>query len=229
MIVLHARDYSRGVAQPGRAPGSGPGGRRFKSSLPDQYFQGHKLHFWFSVYSDGVEIVDGHVFLYFPLGFHRELQSDLPPRTRLSPYKWNINTESVGMPSNPSSRLTVDQPSSLNPLMDSCFSRYLVCEMCASPRRNVLGQLGRLPSFNLPQARFSLPISDRRYQTSCYSSKTGPVGPSFSNYANRIATSLLALLSGLWLWAARYFTATSCTPLLLASGWGCRNRRPSKS
>ena len=28
---------SRGVAQPGRAPGSGPGGRRFKSSLPDQY------------------------------------------------------------------------------------------------------------------------------------------------------------------------------------------------
>ena len=30
---------SRGVAQPGRAPGSGPGGRRFKSSLPDQSFQ----------------------------------------------------------------------------------------------------------------------------------------------------------------------------------------------
>src|SRR6185312_2182212 len=29
----------RGVAQPGRAPGSGPGGRRFKSSLPDQYLQ----------------------------------------------------------------------------------------------------------------------------------------------------------------------------------------------
>jgi hypothetical protein len=27
----------RGVAQPGRAPGSGPGGRRFKSSLPDQF------------------------------------------------------------------------------------------------------------------------------------------------------------------------------------------------
>src|SRR2546423_12576026 len=26
---------SRGVAQPGRAPGSGPGGRRFKSSRPD--------------------------------------------------------------------------------------------------------------------------------------------------------------------------------------------------
>ena len=30
--------HSRGVAQPGRAPGSGPGGRRFKSSLPDQFF-----------------------------------------------------------------------------------------------------------------------------------------------------------------------------------------------
>src|SRR3954467_10087362 len=29
---------SRGVAQPGRAPGSGPGGRRFKSSLPDHSF-----------------------------------------------------------------------------------------------------------------------------------------------------------------------------------------------
>jgi hypothetical protein len=28
----------RGVAQPGRAPGSGPGGRRFKSSLPDHLF-----------------------------------------------------------------------------------------------------------------------------------------------------------------------------------------------
>src|SRR5262245_6197792 len=28
----------RGVAQPGRAPGSGPGGQRFKSSLPDHLF-----------------------------------------------------------------------------------------------------------------------------------------------------------------------------------------------
>ena len=33
------RTHRRGVAQPGRAPGSGPGGRRFKSSLPDQSFQ----------------------------------------------------------------------------------------------------------------------------------------------------------------------------------------------
>jgi hypothetical protein len=57
-----ALKHRRGVAQPGRAPGSGPGGRRFKSSLPDQYFQILKLHFWFSVDSDGVEIVDGRVF-----------------------------------------------------------------------------------------------------------------------------------------------------------------------
>src|ERR1035437_5779262 len=31
--------HVRGVAQPGRAPGSGPGGRRFKSSLPDHIIQ----------------------------------------------------------------------------------------------------------------------------------------------------------------------------------------------
>ncbi len=36
---ISRRCYRRGVAQPGRAPGSGPGGRRFKSSLPDQSFQ----------------------------------------------------------------------------------------------------------------------------------------------------------------------------------------------
>src|SRR5208337_1658769 len=40
----------RGVAQPGRAPGSGPGGRRFKSSLPDQSFQYDIRTFWFFVY-----------------------------------------------------------------------------------------------------------------------------------------------------------------------------------
>jgi len=28
---------------------SGPG-RRFKSSLPDQYFQAHKAHFWSFIY-----------------------------------------------------------------------------------------------------------------------------------------------------------------------------------
>ena len=44
--------YRRGVAQPGRAPGSGPGGRRFKSSLPDHFFQSLKLQFWICVYTD---------------------------------------------------------------------------------------------------------------------------------------------------------------------------------
>jgi hypothetical protein len=34
----------RGVAQPGRAPGSGPGGRRFKSSLPDHLFSATYCH-----------------------------------------------------------------------------------------------------------------------------------------------------------------------------------------
>ena len=38
ILQLHSQPR-RGVAQPGRAPGSGPGGRRFKSSLPDQSFQ----------------------------------------------------------------------------------------------------------------------------------------------------------------------------------------------
>ena len=39
--------YCRGVAQPGSAPGSGPGGRRFKSSRPDHSFQqfGFRFHF----------------------------------------------------------------------------------------------------------------------------------------------------------------------------------------
>ncbi len=35
-LIASCRYSRRGVAQPGRAPGSGPGGRRFKSSLPDQ-------------------------------------------------------------------------------------------------------------------------------------------------------------------------------------------------
>src|SRR6202011_4241936 len=48
---------SRGVAQPGRAPGSGPGGRRFKSSRPDQFFQALEAHFWISVYSAVVNFV----------------------------------------------------------------------------------------------------------------------------------------------------------------------------
>jgi hypothetical protein len=41
----------RGVAQPGRAPGSGPGGRRFKSSLPDHLLQSDVRPFWFFGYN----------------------------------------------------------------------------------------------------------------------------------------------------------------------------------
>ncbi len=41
--------------------GSGPGGRRFKSSLPDQSFQIHECHFWFSVYKAVVDFVDGQI------------------------------------------------------------------------------------------------------------------------------------------------------------------------
>jgi hypothetical protein len=38
---------------------SGPGGRRFKSSLPDHSFQVHQQHFWIFVYSAVVDFVDG--------------------------------------------------------------------------------------------------------------------------------------------------------------------------
>ena len=37
-MTIRSGGLRRGVAQPGRAPGSGPGGRRFKSSLPDHLF-----------------------------------------------------------------------------------------------------------------------------------------------------------------------------------------------
>ena len=37
-MTIRSDGLRRGVAQPGRAPGSGPGGRRFKSSLPDHLF-----------------------------------------------------------------------------------------------------------------------------------------------------------------------------------------------
>ena len=39
--LLRSVQACRGVAQPGRAPGSGPGGRRFKSSRPDQFCLNH--------------------------------------------------------------------------------------------------------------------------------------------------------------------------------------------
>src|SRR5271155_5219238 len=64
--------------------GSGPGGRRFKSSLPDQFFQTLELHFWFSVYINGVEIVDGHAFPDFPPGFIENYNPIFLPRTQLS-------------------------------------------------------------------------------------------------------------------------------------------------
>ena len=48
----------RGVAQPGSAPGSGPGGRRFKSSRPDHSFQWDTAHFWCFVYSGVDDFVD---------------------------------------------------------------------------------------------------------------------------------------------------------------------------
>ena len=64
-----ANNVCRGVAQPGRAPGSGPGGRRFKSSLPDQSFQVDKLYFWFSIHTAVVDFVDGADFPVFQLNF----------------------------------------------------------------------------------------------------------------------------------------------------------------
>ncbi len=34
---MNITNFFRGVAQPGSAPGLGPGGRRFESFLPDHY------------------------------------------------------------------------------------------------------------------------------------------------------------------------------------------------
>jgi hypothetical protein len=50
--INHLKTASFSRFQYGLESGSGPGGRRFKSSLPDQSFQAHKAHFWFFVYSD---------------------------------------------------------------------------------------------------------------------------------------------------------------------------------
>ncbi len=36
--VYSPHNWYRGVAQSGSAPGLGPGGRRFESSRPDQFF-----------------------------------------------------------------------------------------------------------------------------------------------------------------------------------------------
>jgi hypothetical protein len=43
-MTIRLDGLRRGVAQPGRAPGSGPGGRRFKSSLPDHLFSARYTH-----------------------------------------------------------------------------------------------------------------------------------------------------------------------------------------
>ena len=68
----------RGVAQPGSAPALGAGGRRFKSYRPDQYFQSHKLHFCFSVYSAVGNFVDSHVFHVLQIVFLFDLLSQNP-------------------------------------------------------------------------------------------------------------------------------------------------------
>ena len=49
---------------------SGPGGRRFKSSLPDQSFQALKSYFWFFRHTAVDDFVDGSVFLFFQLKFN---------------------------------------------------------------------------------------------------------------------------------------------------------------
>jgi hypothetical protein len=74
--------------------GSGPGGRRFKSSLPDQSFQALKRHFWFSVYIEGVEIVDGRVFLNFLLDFQQDFPREL--RKKFGERCWRVSNR--GMP-----------------------------------------------------------------------------------------------------------------------------------
>src|SRR5712691_10461743 len=76
--VLVPFQRCRGVAQPGRATGSGPGGRRFKSSLPDQSFQTLKLHFWFSVYIDVGDFVDGPCVADFSKDMRLQIQTDFP-------------------------------------------------------------------------------------------------------------------------------------------------------
>ena len=93
--------HSRGVAQPGRAPGSGPGGRRFKSSLPDQSFQALKLHFWFSVYIDGVDFVDGACSDEFLSSFPREFQSAFPSQISLSLSSRTVSQSSIPLQKSP--------------------------------------------------------------------------------------------------------------------------------
>ena len=44
-----------------RAPGSGPGGRWFESTRPDQSFQSLPLHFWVFVYAAVDNFVDHQI------------------------------------------------------------------------------------------------------------------------------------------------------------------------
>jgi len=59
MLMRTARCHS-GIFRP---PNSGPGGRRFKSSLPDQLIQQFERYFWFCRYIAVVDFVDGRDFL----------------------------------------------------------------------------------------------------------------------------------------------------------------------
>ena len=43
-MIIIIRPLVRGVAQPGSAPGLGPGGRRFKSFRPDHYMKKAKIY-----------------------------------------------------------------------------------------------------------------------------------------------------------------------------------------
>jgi hypothetical protein len=49
-------------------------------------FQALKQHFWFSVYIDGVEIVDGASFAGFPEDFRLEMQTDFPARMSVNSF-----------------------------------------------------------------------------------------------------------------------------------------------
>ena len=63
--------------------GSGPGGRRFKSSLPDQSFQAHKQRFWFFVYTAVVDFVDGQSHRVQYAGDHTNRRTGLHAASRV--------------------------------------------------------------------------------------------------------------------------------------------------
>lgn len=69
MLELIKQTIIRGVAQPGSAPPWGGGGRRFKSSRPDQYSSRSKTDFRFGVHSTRL-MYDRHqvrwVFAHWP-------------------------------------------------------------------------------------------------------------------------------------------------------------------